>query len=259
MRGHPIPLCSGLVTVARRIHQFVLVDLAEQPKWTEVGGFWITVVMGIIAVIAIVVAAMATYRASRPKRVLRWGYKVIPITDDRLRQSGLSVVYNEQPLRGALTAEIILKNDCRKDFSTADFEEGRPLQIKVKERILNVLDIAFEGTNAPRPRIEQGHDNDGGLVTIEPSLFPARSSMSIRLLLADDKGATVRQFAVFSGHEIKIGLPEIQLVSPIKDVAVRFSKPTIDGRKRVILGVFFGVISGIGAGVLSNWLTSINS
>ncbi|MFD6637701.1 hypothetical protein ACFWDN_18005 [Micromonospora chalcea] len=114
-------------------------DPAEPPKWTEVGGFWVAVAMGIIALVAIVVAALVTYRASRPKRVLRWQSKVIPITDESLRQAGLGVVYNDERLQGALTAEVKLKNDCRKDFVSSDFEEGRALEIKIDGRILNVL------------------------------------------------------------------------------------------------------------------------
>ncbi len=198
-------------------------DPVEPPKWTEVGGFWLTVAMGIIALVAIVVAAFVTYRASRPKRVLRWQSKVIPITDESLRQAGLGVVYNDERLQGALTAEVRLKNHCRKDFVSSDFEEGRALEIKIDGRILNVLNLEFADSNAPRPKIEI--DKDAGVIAVEPFLFPAGSSISIRVLLADDKGATFRQYAMFSGHEIKVQLPGVQLVSPIRHVAVKFYRP----------------------------------
>ncbi|MFI9642903.1 hypothetical protein ACIG87_23070 [Micromonospora sp. NPDC051925] len=233
-------------------------DVADAPKWTEVGGFWVAVAMGVIALVAIVVTALVTYRAARPKRVLRWQSKIIPITDDRLRQVGLGVIYNDERLRGALTAEVELKNDCRKDFVSSDFEEGRPLEVKIEGRILDLLNVDFANSNAPRPSIELSHDNNGGVITIAPSLFPAGSSISIRVLLADDKGATTRQFAVFSGHEIKIALPTVQLVSPIRDVLVRFYDP--DRRRspamRIVaaaVSFFVGGLAGVAGAAFSHW------
>ncbi|NES29286.1 hypothetical protein GCE86_17925 [Micromonospora terminaliae] len=198
--------------------------------------------MGIIALAAIAVAALVTYRAARPKRLLRWQSRVIPITDESLRQVGLGVTYNDERLQGALTAEVRLKNDCRKDFVSSDFEEGRPLEIKIDGRILNVLDWDFANSNAPRPILETDHST--GVITIAPFLFSAGSSISIRVLLADDKGATFRQYAVFSGHEIKVALPTVRLTSPIRDVAVAFNEP--DRRRWVRPAVYSGAFGFVG-------------
>ncbi|WP_194822585.1 hypothetical protein [Micromonospora sp. S-DT3-3-22] len=208
---------------------FAIISTPEPLKWTEVGGFWVGVGAGLLGASVTAVASWVAYRSNRPKRLLRWKSKITPVTDDNMRKVGLRVFYNEEELKGALVAEVDIMNACRKDFASSDFEDGKPLEIRVKGRILNILKTEVKGSHAPHPAIEHTNDNDGNVIRISPCLIPAGSSLHFRLLLADDAGATIIQHAVFTGKRIVGKLPEIRLVSPLRDVVVKSDNKEIAG------------------------------
>ncbi|MEU5552130.1 hypothetical protein ABZ738_20370 [Micromonospora sp. NPDC047793] len=209
-----------------------ITSASEPPKWTEIGGFWVGVGAGLLGASMAAVASWVAYRSNRPKRLLRWQSKIKPVTDDNMRKVGLRVFYKEEELRGALVAEVDITNACRKDFVSSDFEDGKPLEIIVKGRILNLLKTEVKGSHAPHPEIEHINTNDGNVIRISPCLIPAGSSLHFRLLLADDTGATIIQHAVFTGERIVGKLPGIRLVSPLRDVVVKSDNKEVTGLTR---------------------------
>lgn len=197
-----------------------LAPMPDPPSWTDVGTFWGGLAVGLLAAVVTAVGAFAAYRSNRPKRLLRWRYTITPITDDNMRKAGLRVSYKDEQLKGALTADIHIRNACRKDFYSSDFEDGSPIEVRIKGRILDLLACDID-SHAPHPKVEIEHDNDGHMIRILPSLIPAGASFNLRVLLADETGATIAQYAVYTGKEIIGELPEIKLVSPLRDVVVR--------------------------------------
>ncbi|MET7291914.1 hypothetical protein ABZS79_07185 [Streptomyces griseoloalbus] len=120
--------------------------------------FWNTAITAVVAVAVGVVAALATMKASNPKRGIEWevhsNQSLIP--DSTVPGNNVTITHSlhPHPLNEARIVELKIKNKGRRDIEPGHFTlDNESLVFDFGAPIVTVLNIAVEPSSAPEPDI----------------------------------------------------------------------------------------------------------
>ncbi|WP_148088788.1 hypothetical protein [Saccharothrix texasensis] len=159
----------------------------------------------VVAVVAIVVGAWATFRSARPRRVLYvWVDSAVPLINSTPGLDGrkLTVSLDDQELTApyAVTVEVISRGAV--DIAASAFG-GTPLELEFDAPILTLLD---KTVNAGRPAVREPRTEVvGTALHIGPALLTRRHRLRYTLLLD--------------------GKPEFRPVGELENVVIRDISP----------------------------------
>lgn len=173
-------------------------------QWYASAAFADTVVLVVIALVAMLVATRVALSTGFPRRRLYWSMPVIAplLSAPKGMREELELRHNGIPLRDPHLLEVHLASRSRRDISSDDFDSHEPLRLDVGANIVDILRTSSTPATPPAPDIT--HDTTA--LKIGPSLIGKRQRITITVL-ADGRD------------------PHLTIEARLIDVDVREQKP----------------------------------
>ncbi|WP_031513676.1 hypothetical protein [Streptomyces sp. NRRL F-5123] len=152
--------------------------------WYKDGDFWQFAVTTVVALALGALGALATVRASNPKR--RLVYRTLANTSlfvaSHSATSALMVTHGITPVLRPRVIELELKNGGRKDITLDQFHAGAPIKYDLGADIVAVLDVSTEPTGSTPPVVEVDPASRNSL-TVKPFLLARKQVVRISILV----------------------------------------------------------------------------
>lgn len=153
--------------------------------WYNSGTFW-GVAGIVVAVVVGAIGVWAAFRAADPRQVVTWKLRaVVPLlTRGNLHGVGdtLEIRLDGKALDDPRTVDILMRNQGKRDISTAAFDQLRPLRLELGTPIAKLL-----RTESTPPEFKSlGVEVHDTAIDIGPGLFKRGQSMVISLLVDGD-------------------------------------------------------------------------
>jgi hypothetical protein len=127
---------------------------------------------------------------------------------------GITVTYDDVRLNDPHVTTISLVNTGRHDIGSGQFDQGRPIELRLGVRIAKVIDASATPQGAPVPK----HQVDGSAIRIGPDLIARAHVLTLQVLTAGRPELQSTAYLTDTKLEIRRELPLARALRAIERV-----------------------------------------